>query len=106
MAALTDTLRRSISLTASALADMQASMTLPLLLHDAVALKRARGDTDVEAFKLVAREFGSGLNATVEGALWGMWRWVERGLYQPTPAIMNFLEDLRQIQAGTFAVPK
>jgi hypothetical protein len=87
---------------AESLMAMQNSMTLPLLLHDAVALKEARGDTDIAAFKLVAREFGSGLNATVGGALDAMRQWTRKGCVQRTPAVEAFICDLQAIETGVF----
>lgn len=87
---------------ARSLAEAQASMVLPLLLHDAVELKRLRGDADVRQFKLVAREFGSGLNATVGGALDAMRQWTAKGCVQRTPAVEAFMADLEQIDAGIF----
>ena len=106
MSALAEPLRTSVDLTAGdvarTLAEMQLNMSLPLLLHDAVALKHVRGDTDIREFKMVAREFAVGLNASVGGALEAMRQWTGKGAMPLTPAVRAFMADLAAIEAGTF----
>jgi hypothetical protein len=102
--------RTSVDLTAADLARtleaMQQTMTLPLLLSDALDLKRARGDGDCFTFAHIAkREFGSGLNATVPGALEALKQWTRKGAIQRTPAVEAFMADLAAIEAGTFGKP-
>jgi hypothetical protein len=102
--------RTSVDLTAADLARtlkaMQQSMTLPMLLSDALDLKQARGDGDIAAFKAVSREFGHGLNSTVDGCIWALEQWLKRKKIAATPAVLNFLDDLQRIQAGTFGRPE
>jgi hypothetical protein len=92
----------ALSLTHSDLTAALAAMAKPLLLHDALKLKRLRGDQDCAGFKLVAREFGSGLNATVGGALEAMRQWTRKGCIQLTPSVHAFVADLTALEDGTF----
>jgi hypothetical protein len=100
----------ALSLTAADVARtleaMQSSMVLPMLLSDALVLKQARGDADCFTFRSIAkREFASGLNATVPGALEALKQWTRKGAIQRTPAVEAFMADLAAIEAGTFGKP-
>jgi hypothetical protein len=101
--------RTSLDLTAADLArtleTMQQNMTLPLYLSDVLELKQVRGDADCREFKMVAREFGSGLNATAGGAARAIRQWLGKGLWQRTPAVDAFLRDCDAAEAGTFGKP-
>jgi hypothetical protein len=91
----------ALSLTAADVARtleaMQSSMVLPMLLSDALVLKQARGDADCFTFRSIAkREFASGLNATVPGALEALKQWTRKGAIQRTPAVEAFMATLRR----------
>jgi hypothetical protein len=95
-------LRQTYTDAARTLTSLQASMTKPLLLHDALDLKRARGDADCELFaKIACDQFGSGLNATVQGGLDALKQWKRKGIVGG-PAIEAFMADLQAIEQGTF----
>ncbi|TPN26594.1 hypothetical protein FKO01_25295 [Mesorhizobium sp. B2-3-3] len=82
--------------------------TKPEFLRDVIAMKRARGDTDIADFATVCREFGSGVSATIGGAAWAMRQWVAKRKtwisdIQHARRIA-FLADLDAVIAGTFGV--
>ncbi len=62
----------------SALTPTLAASTAPMFLRDVLRMKRNRGDADCESFKLVAKDFASGLNATIAGSAWAMRQWVAK----------------------------
>ncbi|TPK59065.1 MULTISPECIES: hypothetical protein [unclassified Mesorhizobium] len=80
----------------------------PEFLRDVIAMKKARGDTDIADFTMVCREFGSGTNATVGGAAWAMRQWVAKRKTWISEAQharrIAFLADLDAVIAGTFGV--
>lgn len=84
--------------------------TAPTFLRDVLNMKRERGDNDCDAFRRVAKEFGSGLNATVVGASNAMRRWIakqEAGKwlffsYSTSDERKAFLADLDAVRNGTF----
>lgn len=77
-------------------------------LRDVIAMKHERGDTDVDGFKQVCREFGSGTNATVGGAAWAMRQWVaNRKTWiseEQHARRVAFLADLDAVIAGRFGI--
>jgi hypothetical protein len=77
-------------------------------LRDVIAMKRERGDTDIDGFKHVCAEFGSGVNATVGGAEWAMRSWVKNRKTWISDIQharrLAFLADLDAVIAGTFGV--
>lgn len=82
--------------------------TKPEFLRDVIAMKRARGDTDLDGFKRVCAEFGSGVNATIGGAAWAMRSWVKNRKTWISDVQharrIAFLADLDAVIAGTFGV--
>lgn len=80
--------------------------THPDLLRDVLVMKRNRGDIDVADFREVCRDFGSGIDATIEGAARAMRRWT---MHRPTwlsveqhKRRQRFLADLDAVLNGTF----
>lgn len=86
--------------------------TKPFLLRDVLRMKRKRGDTDCEAFKLVCREFAHGLNGTISGGIWAMNQWIKAANAGKQPWIGDvtqgrrraFVADCEAALAGTFGV--
>lgn len=78
--------------------------TKPEFLRDVLAMKRAAGHNDAEDFRLVSREFGSGLNATISGAAWAMRQWIAKRPKWITDAQQAhreaFLADLEAVMRG------
>lgn len=85
--------------------------TKPELLRDVLRMKRNRGDADADQLKRVAREFGSGLNATISGAAWAMRQWAAKQAtggpvfltYSTAAERVAFLADLDAVLAGDVA---
>lgn len=92
----------------SALKPTLLPSTKPDLLRDVLRMKRNRGDADADQFKRVAREFGSGLNATISGAAWAMRQWAAKQAaggpvfltYSTAAERAAFLGDLDAVMAG------
>lgn len=84
--------------------------TKPTLLRDALRMKRERGDADADAFKkAVIEDFGSGLNATIGGAIWAYPQWIKKAdkigwNAAKVESRKRILADLQAIVAGTFAL--
>lgn len=76
----------------------------PVFLRDVIAMKRERGDADIEDFKGVCRQFGSSQYATINGAAYAMRQWVRKS--HPSKSYQAkreaFLADLEGVLAGTF----
>lgn len=86
--------------------------TRPTFLRDVLTMKRVRGDGDVDGFRSICREFGSGLNATIEGAVWAMGQWIKAADAGKQPWISEltqqrrraFVADCEAVLAGNFGV--
>lgn len=83
--------------------------TKPELLRDVLRMKRERGDADADAFKkAVINDFGSGLNATIGGAIWGYGCWIKKAdkigwNAAKVESRKRILAELQLIVAGKFA---
>lgn len=83
--------------------------TKPTLLRDALRMKRERGDADADVFKkAVIDDFGSGLNATIGGAIWAYGQWIAKAgklgwSAAKVESRRRVLADLQSIVAGRFA---
>ncbi|MBN9073983.1 MAG: hypothetical protein J0H34_20775 [Rhizobiales bacterium] len=82
--------------------------TKPYFLRDVLRMKRASGDADCEQFKLICKEFGSGLNATISGAAWAMRQWIAKAdrlgwTDVKVDLCTAFLADLDAVLAGDLA---
>lgn len=86
--------------------------TKPSLLRDVIAMKRERGDTDIENFKLVCQEFAYGINGTISGGIWAMNQWIKSADAGKQPWVGKVTQDRRRafvadceaVLAGTFGV--
>ena len=102
----------TLSQMVSALKPGLLTQTKPQFLRDVLTMKHERGDGDVDGFRSICREFGSGLNATIEGAVWAMNQWIKAADAGKQPWVSSVTQDRRRafvadcetVLAGTFGV--